>query len=72
MAIVVYLVAGLFAAWSYPRDAWWQRCLWVPLWMPLFAYGLFCEAVDWWNRHGFHYPTDDDDEEPPSQEWHWP
>jgi len=58
IALVVYIIAGLYACWGSVHDTWWQRLLLVPLWMPMFGWALLCEFGDWWRSRGYRYPSD--------------
>ena len=67
--VVVYVVAGLFGYYLTPQDERWQRLLLIPFWGLMFLYSLLVDFTDWWRERGYHYESDEEEPEPPSDHW---
>lgn len=64
VSVIIYLLAGIAIAWSFPNDTWWQRVLLVPFWLPMIGWGMICQFGDWWRERGYQYDEDDDGRDP--------
>ena len=57
-AVVIYFVAGIGFAWALPAKNW-QRLAMIIVWLPMIAYGMLNQFVEWWQAKGYQYDGDE-------------